>query len=249
MNREQAKKNKKKFEKNDIALFLAPITALCYGLVYTLELGKYNYYGIPTSLIELDLNSLTSGILTLFPMLLIIFFFIYHLFFKIKSNKTNDLEEDVKKKSSKWSLVRDIATLVVLIYICGFIYGLYIKYFGNITYLIFILVMIFLVFIIFMIRFYKKENYTNTLITGILFFIIFSFSLGYIAPALNTHHVVIQVKNQNYILLENYKENFILSPVDLKTKTLKRELILKNIADDDYKIKREKIILKNFIID
>jgi hypothetical protein len=232
--------NKEKlFDKNDIALFIAPITALCYGLTYIKKLGTYIYYGIPPALIDLNINSLTVGILSFSPFLIVIIYFFYRMIRKIKKYKPQ--EKKITKKKNK---VVDLILFITSIALYGIIHYFYQRSFGNITYLFFVNGLLLAIGIISIYVFYKKKNYFLTLIVGILYSSFLSFTLGIGGGALNISYTIIQVNNQDYVLLETYKEHYIIAPVDLNSKVISRKITLKSFSDDDYTISQKRVILK-----
>jgi hypothetical protein len=240
-------KNKKLFEKNDIALFLAPITALFYGLAYVNEYGKYVYYGIPTSLIELDLNSLTESVISLSPLLLIVIIYSYRMILKIRKRKNkndNDNGNDNDNFQIKGNKIHALFYLILSLQILGLFCYINYNFFGMYSYLVLFISFILFVFLIFIFIFYIKKEYLYSLAIFILYSIFQSYTLGYIEGAFNITHVIIKTDNHDFVLLETYKENFIIAPVNLKSKKISREISLKSISDKDYTIKRENVILK-----
>ncbi|HWO78764.1 MAG TPA: hypothetical protein VNM69_23135 [Bacillus sp. (in: firmicutes)] len=236
-----------KFDKNDIAIFIAPITAVCYGLAYIQELGKYIYYGIPISFIELNLNSLTVTILTMFPIFAGAIIFLYSLLKRIRNERLNrertQTENDRPKLLKKSIIVSILAGvyLIVLIYITYVL----LDYYGSILLIPIVIGITTPLAIIFLYFLYKRKNFVSTLILGLFYLGLISFGFGFGLSGGDEHHNVLKIENEHFLLLETYMDSyFLLSPVDIEKKEFKREIIIKEINDTDYKIFQKKIRIK-----
>lgn len=232
-----------KFEKNDIALFIAPLTAISYGMAFIYQLGTYRYYWIPTMFIELNLKNLTATILSVFPLLIFVTIFYYRMINKIRKEDKNQNFTNIEKKSRVIKIIKNLFVLVL--FICWAGTGYYLsKTFGFFVVISFFIAYIAIfIGVIFGIVLYKRKKYLSTLLTGVAIAFTLSYTMGFCSSALETVYTVVKIKDKSYVLLETFQSKFILSPVDLETKEFSKQLIMREIKDD-FTISTELTILK-----
>ncbi|MGG1596064.1 hypothetical protein [Terribacillus saccharophilus] len=122
----------KAFSFQDLALYIAPITGMGYGLAFLYKLGIFIYFGIPSQFIELNLNSLIQTIFLMSPL-----FLLYIVFFTIELNRAKNKKQNKvlttetqqpQKKLKKWKIISLVCLLaIVILALIGFII-LFFKY-------------------------------------------------------------------------------------------------------------------------
>lgn len=228
------------FEKGDIALYIAPLTAFSYGMAYIYQLGKFHYYGIPSVFIELTLRSLTGAILAIFP-LVILTAFIYHDFLKSLGNK--EKSNIPEKNSRKKFIFNFVVFLVYLVLLFGFTY-LLINYFGNIIYLLILLALFTPILFSLLRRFYKRQNYIYALFLGSSSLLIASYVFGVVINGMERLHTIVESENKSsYVLVDTYNNKALLVNFDIEKKELTKEFVLRDITKNEYRLKREWIFI------
>jgi hypothetical protein len=214
-----------RFEKGDIALYIAPLTAICYGLSFIQRVGEYNFYGIPTEFIELDLNSITVNILSVFPILIFTVLFYHRTFFKIRRPEDNDSSTASGESMKKRALIFIILSIFVIYFsfkLIGYI---------MLAFIIFVVLTAF--GILFGLALYKKRRYLYSLFIGLVLSGAMSYAMGFVGSALELTHTIVKDKNKNYLLLEKYKDKFLLAPIDLKKKEFSKNITFRDISDNN----------------
>jgi hypothetical protein len=213
------------FEKNDIALYIAPLTAICYGMAYVYQYGKYKYYWIPIEFIELNLNNLTTTILSVFPLLIFVTIFYYRMIVKINTEEAIDSNNSNSRSKKIFPFIYFLL-MAFFIYLSTRIYG-----YVMIVSVIIISIVITIGIIIGLVL-YKKKKYFYTLLIGLFLSFIFSYVMGISSSALEKTYTIVKIEEKDFVLLETYKDKFILAAVNLETKEFSKELIIKDINDD-----------------
>jgi hypothetical protein len=230
-------------EKNDLnslskfsewAFVAAPLTAISYGAAYLYKVGYFKYYFIPTFFIDLTFNSLTNAIMTIAP---IIICFLILLFKVIHDNKKKKMESDnLIKVNIKRLIFQSVLVLIVNVFYFLCIY-LYIKYIGYAA-LIFVAIGIIIAIFIFIIFWlYRKNRFKDLIFWTLIFFLISAYASGIGEAANKNYHVLIEQDNTTYVVLETYKEYYIVAPVDIKKKKIIPKYKLVEMKDKDITIK------------
>jgi len=197
--------------KNHEALFIFSLTALGYLCTYIFQWGKFYYYSIPRSFIEINSNIIVGSLV--FILILIILATFYLGFIK-KIMEYNSMKKSLTINVKKHNFF--IQFLLVLGQIMFTVLAISSNYNPN-----YILMML----ILFMMYFTLK-NYEYLLITTYIAFILLGvFVIGYSISENTTNYLIMknQSNNQSYVVLNIHSGKAIVAEVDLKRNTISPE--------------------------
>ncbi|WP_456364874.1 hypothetical protein C1N73_32565 (plasmid) [Priestia aryabhattai] len=207
----------------DLAFILTALTVLGYALWYCYSLGQNDYYGLPSSFIELDTKGLAAIGLN-FPFALVLLFIFIPYLKKVKKEEEEKREKEERngKKKKFRNFLRTAFFIVIMILFYGFftfLEWLSNGFIGAIAQLIAPTVVF--IFLILMPIYRNFRLY----VIGITIIFITSLGWAYFMGVLNAqtstfHYLVNTEKNKNYVMVKTFKEQFIIAPVDLKEKII-----------------------------
>jgi hypothetical protein len=213
----------------DVAIVLAPLTALGYGLTYAYYYGFYDVYRIPSMFIEIDIMKLTQTILILISAISLIIinniysertgisFSIFSLFsyykkvkfwFEKRSNSSvENIEKSLKNSEKKSHAFKFIPTIFIgfsLMFIVPYINWLTIFGLGILSQGL--------------IGLYRHFKFPKIGIVIYLLFALFllSYLLGTKDASNKNEYLVISNKNEEFLILDTYKGKLIAAPYNKK---------------------------------
>jgi hypothetical protein len=245
------KGNKRSFEAEtltkhsfDIAVIIAPISALSYGLLYIFYIGYYAFYDIPFTFININIGN-SAGILiiislTAFYLLigLVKFRDINH---RLHRNRVSSPNE---KPSTVFTPI--LVSLILFIFLY-YIMGLMLDYETNS--LLFCFVPYILLCLIMRIAgvTLRSNNVTYSSILILIFLLIVwlgsaSYLIGNTYPGFKREYLFIESKHldidKNFIVLDKGTDSLLIAEVDLKNKKLTRNYqVIKYINDENFSVK------------
>lgn len=77
----------------------------------------------------------------------------------------------------------------------------------------------------------KRERYLNTGLFLILFFIVFSYIIGFNSSALQEKYITFEKDNENYVVLTVYNDRFLYVPLDNEKKEIKSKFNFVEISE------------------
>ncbi|RVT67672.1 hypothetical protein [Niallia taxi] len=200
------------------------LTVLAYGVVYAFNLGGFAQREIPSMFIELNINSLSSGL------------FFLGLFVFIFSPITIQ-SLDARDKPHK------IVLIIILLLAIAFLY-----YTQEYFLLVNTTLVLGIVIIIFSRNIFKRKF--MYLITIAFFCLIGSYGMGYVTAYVDLHEAeeqyIIEKNNEKYLLLGSYNNNYIATKINNKDNSIEYKYILIPVSSDEssVSINLEKIQLK-----
>jgi len=209
--------NKKITEHEALTVFF--LSSLSYLIVYFFQWGKFYYYSIPISFIEINSNSLLSSLVILSVISILVLFYLELLkeiiLVPLKSRLTPNIIHELKKKIRVYSFL--------YIIIVAFLF----EYFD-----LFIVVLI--SFLLLTVYFYLAEKKQIAFVTLIIFILSLFFTIGFLFEKFQTNKLVIKdlSSNTNYVVLHLDNSKALISKIDLKTKAFSSQFQLIKIDSD-----------------
>lgn len=206
--------------KNHEALFIFLLTASGYLCTYLFQWGKFHYYSIPRSFIEINSNTIVSTLVFIFILTILTAFY---LSFTKKYMNLKDKKKSLilnKKKyhfTIQFLLIGGIVIFVVL--------GINLNY--NPSYFLMALVLWMLFIILKHYDFLFIPTYVAFTILGI-------FAIGYLFSENESTYLIMkdQSTNQSYVVLDAQGGKAIVAKVDLKKNAIHPEYQLVKFETD-----------------
>ncbi|WP_349730632.1 hypothetical protein [Peribacillus frigoritolerans] len=236
----------------DIALIIAPLSALSYVILYLLKVGYFSYFNIPFNFITVDIVD-SAGVLFIF----FLFSLILAIFF-LRKNKVNEYKKKspkinkyigkiLKKIETKWWLYVLILFIIVIGFLfCLVIFTLIIRTFiPSIFHALCIALAILLIIYCLFFKQLVKEKFSTI---SILFTLLLSFTIGsciflvgFTYPLFKESYVFVSGGNLNedkdYVLIGRYEESLIVSEVDLVENRVTRNFkIIETESNHEYNL-------------
>jgi hypothetical protein len=235
-NIEGKKQTNNNFSKiSEWAFVIAPLTAISYGVAFLYKVGYFMYFNLPTFFIDLTLNALISALMGILPIFFSFLLFLPKVIEDIK-NMNSKIEEFGgmnKKKLIFQTILVLIGFMLYLLFLIAII-----KYIGY-GVLIWVAIAIFsVVFIFVVIRLYRRNRYFTIVTWTLIFLLISSFSIGLSDATTNREYVILEMDKTKYVIIETYKEYYIIAPVDIKKKKIAPNYKLVEMKDLEISIKK-----------
>ncbi|NEW03272.1 hypothetical protein GYH73_021205 [Bacillus megaterium] len=225
---------KDKIFNSDFAIWFSLAAALGYALYYVQSLYFNAYYKIPTPYIELKIQNLAQGIFYI-GMMGCIFLFIYYIS-EIIIQTVPFLNKTEKRLELSQRLLLPCFFIVI---------GMISKY--DFNYPLKNLLSEFPMFPTFLIAFIVT-NTRKTIFTAPIIVLIIYLSIQWAGEtgmnnAMNKEtYLILEEKHQTYAVLNNYDNQFIIAPVDLKRKIITPEFqFIEMKSDKDNKVELKRI--------
>lgn len=236
----------------DIAVWITPIPILGYGITFSYEWGVSHFYKYPSSFISLDptIIARNSLILILFPLFILIFPEIYHLFDRFTSKAADKILKRKRESRERSADVDRILSSGIIFFLLvglsasslGKFLGFYFDRILQSTPLdkkhismlsrafegINILVVIFSIFILFLgWRFiFKKKNYIVGMSILLFFLLTFPYFSGFASSVSKSSYYVIEGDKETYVVLDFVNDHMLIAPLDVKNGTITPEYSL-----------------------
>lgn len=215
----------------DYAFIIAILTGLLYLLSFLFYAGTFYFYKIPLFLIEVNIGNIISSMIKLSPLVIVIVWATVYTFQQPKriNKETKQVDVDVLSRKHKKNNRSKLIVLLLPIVMLGFAIILYFLenslvfyYMTGITLGIFALVSR---------KLYRKKNFVYLTILLYLAAIWLSFGYGYTSASENKKYIIVKEKNNIYVALSVYKDQFVLSPFNMNTKEFSNQFTLKEMKD------------------
>lgn len=191
-----------------LSFYLTLVPALSYGVMYCFAYGLNEYYGLPSSFIDLSFNTSVGTTVSVF------FFFVIFSFYIVNFNdKIERLKSDTVKMRVL-SFVSTIFTFVILVLILKFSFDFSFQS---------ILLVLALPSLALVVTLVLRMNKNNFMIWSILIVVVMTgaYFLGKQKAHKKEDYFVIEwEKGQNYVVLNEFDKQFIIAPIDLQSKTI-----------------------------
>ncbi|OZT10637.1 hypothetical protein CHN50_20945 [Priestia aryabhattai] len=203
---------KEKLMASDLGILLTLGTAIGYAIYYSNESSFNQYYGLPSNYVSFSLPDLVLCITVVCIILFLIFLFYGTIF--IMSEGLIPLV--IKQKNVKYSfmflgfVVGSANILYVLSHSTYLTQNqeLILSISANISY-------IFMLWYIF-----KSFSLPLVLILACMFFVFIAKDAGYYRAVNKDSYLVMEKQKQDYVVINNYGDKFIIAPVDLKRRVI-----------------------------
>jgi magnesium-transporting ATPase (P-type) len=232
---EKAKEKEIKSSWFNQSLFIFLIPAIGYSIAFMFELSFFDYFKMPTDLIEITISNLFSSILFA---ILVSFYFIFSIYLRFYIN--HKITAGIKIKL----LVFSIALVLIIIYMACVSYSFRNKNY----YLLLLLLGISLLLIPFLYKYHEKFKSQRNFNFKILFFytIFLSFMLltlfiaGKISAERQSKFFVIN-DSEEKIVLRIYNDILICAPFDRANKKIFLNFSIKKTSENSISLKLEKV--------
>lgn len=242
------------------AILIGFFTAYSYLISYQYQRGFYSHFNLPTFLIEISLTNILTYIISIFG-----FFFIIYVFINgLTASIPNDVNHYIVKIIKRYIFIFTFWTLFFIIYNVNNIISLYLCL--GVTLLMIIVDFVKPLFSQKKIKGYANKiiaenekiekndenlEYKNSinsfmfkhfpLIPNLLFIIFITSTISFQLGNLNAiNQEVFTIINEDIVILGTYNNNFIVSEVNVQSKTLKPYFHLIS-NQEDYKYTRKSI--------
>lgn len=246
----------------DVAFILTIITIMGYALCYCYSLGQNDYYELPFSFVELDIKGLAATALKL-PYSLVLLFVAIPYLRKVKEQEEKKRYEESKsrekkrlnQRKKKQGIYINSAMGLVLLYVCKLIINWDAI---NLVEIISRKIIPFTVILFLVLILLSKKVQPLLISVTLILSLGWAYFLGVSeAQESETHYIITMKKNesieetqklkknekeQTYILVKVYKDQFIIAPVNLKKKIIIPSYQIIDIkSSKDDKIKLEQV--------
>jgi len=197
------------------AIFLGVITAIGYCLAYTYELSTKGYYLLPNYFVSIDLTKIIGSSILVFLGIAIVILFMAQV------------ESILSKiKYREW--------ILFILFICSVIFRGYFP--SKLMWMVIILIVIFLFYSKFTWHspILKKAQIFVNLTTVLLIGVFISAGMGDYFARTKDSYLIINNPDP-MVVIDTYKDYFIIAPVDLKNKTISPKFQLIEIKPDEKK--------------
>jgi hypothetical protein len=201
----------------DVALIITLLTGFSYLISFLFYAGEFTYYKIPWFLIDINISNIIYTVLILSPY---VFLFTWDTVRTLRKPKiikqeitqTDDTlsRKSKKKKTSKFKRLLILFLLILTICIAiyynkNFLFGVSLGFITTYS-------------ISYSIDLYKKRNFAYLTIIFCIVTSAYSYGIGYTLASEEKTHIVVKEKNETYVGLTVYKEQFVVAPLTIKTK-------------------------------
>lgn len=216
--------------KNHEALFIFSLTALGYLCTYIFQWGKFHYYSIPRSFIEINSNTIVSSLVFIFILLILFMFYI------------GFLKKIMDYLSMKESLITNIKKhnfLIQFFLVLGQIILIILSKNSNYNPIFFSMMLV-----LFMIYFTLKNYEYLLMIAYIAFILLGVFIIGYLISENESSYLIIKKQStyQSYVVLDIQGGKALVAKVDLENNMIFPEYQL--IKLETNKLNEHKLSLK-----
>lgn len=229
------------FTKQETIITITSFTGIYTFLIYCFSIGYYDSFLLPSIYYSIDSSLLmTNGILLLaiFAMLVLPYMLLgpaaLMLNQYITSTKIyNDTKLRVPSKHRR--------TLLVLIIIC--VYGLIIFYLYN-TATLNTFIIAFLCLVAFYTLFMNKSSrilYYAGILLSVLLLMGGSYYVGNNLAKSAGFYSVTSYKNQDYIIIKEYKEHYVIAPIDFSQNKIDASFQLIPLSTEDIEVRLKSI--------
>ncbi|PGY10621.1 hypothetical protein [Bacillus sp. AFS031507] len=244
----------------DTAFIIAILTGILYVISFLYYAGQFYYYKIPLFLIEISIKNIINSMLHFSPLLITFFgssIVIVLLLNKIKKAKQRKSNPEInqvsgqsrknkKKTKGKFRLLRFLLVLyivLVLLFIATILYLIKIK---VLTYYVLLGVstgFISSILIFSSILLYRRKSFFGSIVLVFIVLCGTSFFLGYGFASESNTYILVKDKNKTFVSLAVYNDQFVLSPINMKTKEFRNDLKLMEVKDVK-EFKQMKMLIK-----
>ncbi len=248
-------KSENSLKKWDLAVWIAPVPILGYGITFSFEFGVSIFYKYPTSFISLDPTLIAKNSILLLLLSIGIFIMpeMYHKNFKfilskiqyIIQNKvlSEKVNIEVSHKSIIFLITISVMNALILLNVLKPILNFSDPFsiFFYLDFLFLSLASMFLAGIFYWIYrlVFINKNYILGVPNLLIVLIILPGVLGYVDAVSKETHYIIEGKKETYVVLNFVKDKLLIAPVDLKNKSITPEYLLIE-AKTDFEPKNDK---------
>lgn len=247
----------------DTAFIIAILTGLLYVLSFLYYAGQFYYYKVPLFLIEISIKNIINSMLHFSPDLIIFSVTIFsyllglNLIKKEKKRRSNQENNQVSEQSRKnkkktkglprFMKILILISVISLLSMATLLYLIKTKMINSISIdtalIVFFNGGISSILIFISILLYRRKNFLVSI--GLVFILLCgtSFFLGHTSARESKTYIVVEDKNKTFVSLAVYDDQFVLSPINLKTKEFSNKLKLMEIKDVK-EFKQQKMIIK-----
>ncbi|WP_284036566.1 hypothetical protein [Neobacillus sp. 114] len=209
----------------DVAIVIAPLTAVSYGITYTYECSYNHFFRLNSSYIDITITSLTKTMLLLITFLFLAFLIIY-IEDKLHKSLNNRFKFFHFLAQSKYGLVLRWSFVLFIII-----------FFQKVS----LIVLFLIILLIVTLGHFKK--YKTAIAASLIGLFIFAYVFGSEAASDKRDFLIIEEGSKNLVVLNVYKNQYITAPVDFKTQTISPEFqIIKLTSTRNKEILRSKYV-------
>ncbi|MGF3103664.1 hypothetical protein [Rossellomorea sp. DUT-2] len=198
-----------RLSKEDILLFIAPLTALSYALTYLFKVSYLAYYKVPSMWIDLSITRITSTLLKISPILFL--GAICSLIFFKTAKKIGEQNNKNVKKGKYLRKLAFISSLIVTLLSGYMVFGMY-KIYGVYMLLSSSTGALVPIIALFLYKFYREGRYYLSVVILWLTLCAVTASYGFGSAGMTEKYFTFNKDKQNYIVIDSYNEYLIVAP-------------------------------------
>jgi len=210
----------------DLAFLLTASSIYGYALFFCYSWGKFSFLKLPLTFIELDVKGLTVTALAITAVSTMIF--VSMTTGKRLIGKPEKSGETKKKRKTPLFIVLTVYLILILAQIM--FTGFYIE--ALLVVCIFPSLLVILVYLII-----ETKTYLYPIVSILILLLVGAFLMGRDGvKSTEEWYVIDNHKKQDYVILQPYKEQFIIAPVNLKKKTITPKFQIIDMKSENNKL-------------